>query len=257
MHNQTRLLEIEIVELKRRFAQLPEYEREMQTELERERAMRLQLECDLKAKDLELERLRVQITNCQRDLKQQNEEIVRVTNELKLCNQEIIDLKRKVTDTERIAAADTEKYQGIIVAKDEEIERLKRQLKEAKSQTIELNNEIVILRNNQADKELLERYRIQLQEAWAATRALEQQINSLERESSERKQWVVSKSQRIIFRVEEAWKNCLRAEMKLKNDALRERDQVKILTCQLAAKFSVYNDCRADFLRIFTSSQCS
>ena len=219
-----RSLEFEIEELKRKLGRLPEIEREMKRELEREAHLRANLEKEMRAKDAELDKLRVQITSLQKELNQKNDALARTSTELKQRSDEAADLRRRLQETERNAAADKKRFEGIIFAKDEEIEKLRKQLTEMRGGVSELNQEILVLRNNQADKDALMRYQRQLQEAWNIARELEMQVHSLQREALERKQWAVSKAQRVIFKVEEAWKDRLRKEMNLKQTALRERD---------------------------------
>jgi len=237
--DKVRKLEIEIEELRNRLGKLPEVELdlqrerarglELQAEFERERSARMKVERDLQNRDAELLKLRVQITNQSQEIKKQGEQIARLTDELKLRTQECAESKRAFEERERSLSAEKKRMENIITAKDEELERLRRQLLESRNQINELNSEIIILRQNQGDKDLLAQYRNELKEAWAAVRALELQINHLQQEASERKSWTLSKSQRVIQRVEEAWRNRVRAEIQQKNEALRECDQLRTL----------------------------
>jgi chromosome segregation ATPase len=219
-----RSLEFEIEELKRKLGRLPELEREMRRETERVTLLRENLEKELKTKNAELDKLRVQITSLQKELNQKSDALNRATNELKQRIEDVADLREKLQESERSAAAGKKRFEGIIVAKDEEIEKLRRQLTEMRNGVNELNEEILVLRNNQTDKENLMQYMRRLQQAWEATRELEMQVHNLQREASERKQWAITKAQCMIFKVEESWKDRLRKEMKSKETVLRERD---------------------------------
>jgi chromosome segregation ATPase len=218
-----RSLEFEIEELKRKLGRLPELEREMQRETERVTLLRENLE-ELKTKNAELDKLRVQITSLQKELNQKNDTLTRTTNELKQRSEEVADLRKGLQESERSTAADKKRFEGIVVAKDEEIEKLRRQLTEMRNGVNEGNEEILVLRNDQAEEQTLMQYMRRLQQAWEVTRELEMQVHNLQREASERKQWAITQAQRMVLKVEESWKDRLRKEMKSKETVLRERD---------------------------------